>query len=87
MFAREHGSLACSQSLGIALDMCHIFGVPVGAEKMEGPSTCIAYLGILIDIVKGEIRLSKNKFVRLLAELDTPGMAKRLVPMGALIPH
>lgn len=57
---------ACAQSLSInALDTCQILGVPEALETVEGPSTSISYLGIMIDSVKGDIHLPKDKLSRI----------------------
>ena len=85
MFAHEQGSLTCDQSLGIALDMRHILGAPVVAEKIKGLSTCILYLGILMDTVKAEIKLPEDKLACLLAELDT-WCGKALAPNRSSYP-
>ena len=45
-------------------------------EKIESPSSCIEYLGILIVTVKGEVTLPEDKLARLLAELVTWGQKK-----------
>ena len=39
--------------------------VPVASHKTEGPSTCLVYLGIEIDTLKGELRLPEEKLQRL----------------------
>ena len=44
--------------------------MPVAAEKIEGPASCVSYLGILIDTERGELRLPEAKFSLLLQELD-----------------
>ena len=47
-----------------------MLGIPVATEKIEGPSSCICYLGILTDTVKGEVRLPEDKLAHMLQELD-----------------
>ena len=36
-------------------------GVPVASHKTEGPSTCVTFLGILIDTVAGQLRFTARK--------------------------
>ncbi|XP_040273667.1 uncharacterized protein LOC120989530 [Bufo bufo] len=45
------------------------FGIPLAAEKTEGPSTVITFLGIEIDSVAMECRLPENKVSDLLNEV------------------
>ena len=40
--------------------------VPLAAQKQAGPSTCIEFLGIIIDTVKQELRLPRDELDRLL---------------------
>ena len=47
------------------MDLCHHLGVPLAEENVEGPSTCLMYLGIIIDSVAGELRLPLEKLSRL----------------------
>ena len=59
-----------SEECGINLQklkvVCGNLGIPLAAEKQAGPSTCIEFLGIIIDTVKQELRLPKDKLDRLL---------------------
>ena len=50
-----------SRGLKLALEMCALLGVPVAAYKTEGPSVCIV---IMIDTLKGELRLPQEKLRR-----------------------
>ena len=45
--------------------------VPLALEKVEGPSTTISFLGILLDTVRMEIRLPEDKLVRIKDTLST----------------
>ena len=71
LFAGKEGSDACRRSLTVAIATCHRLGIPIATDKVEGPSPCMCYLGILIDTLKGEIRLPEEKLARLLEELKT----------------
>ena len=41
----------CDMNLQILKSVCEDLGVPLAAEKQAGPSTCIEFLGIIIDTV------------------------------------
>ena len=58
-------SNACSNSLEILLQACSDLGVPVASHKCTGPTTCLIFLGIVIDTVKMEIRLPEEKMKQL----------------------
>ena len=44
---------------------CAKLGVPLVADKSEGPVTALVYLGIVIDTMAGELQLPDNKLPRL----------------------
>ena len=46
--------------------VCEDLGVPLAPEKQAGPSTNIEFLGIVIDTVKQELQLPKDKLHRLI---------------------
>ena len=60
----------CQLNLQMLLDICNHLGVPIAQEKVEGPSTCIVFLGILIDTTQGELRLPQDKLARLRARVE-----------------
>lgn len=45
----EGHSDCCSRALRISLDLCRKLGFPIANHKVEGPSSCLPFLGILID--------------------------------------
>ena len=45
-------------------------GVSLAQEKQDGLSTCITYLGIIIDTVQQELRLPQEKLDRLLDMIE-----------------
>ena len=49
------------------IQLCKELGVPLAMEKTEGPSTTLAFLGIILDTVKMEIRLPDDKLQRIKA--------------------
>ena len=46
-------------------------GVPLAPDNIEGPSTCLPYLGICIDSIKMEIRVPEYKPINLCTELHS----------------
>ena len=63
----EAGSNQCSTYLATMLKLCERLGVPVAAEKVEGPSTSIVFLGILLDSVTQELSLPAVKLQEFLS--------------------
>ena len=55
------GATVLSSALGV---LQHL-GVPVASQKIEGPSTTLTFLGILIDTRALELRLPEDKLLRL----------------------
>ena len=53
------------EQLRRALDLCIRLGVPIAADKTEGPTTCLTFLGIQLDSVKMEASLSAERLQRL----------------------
>ena len=43
------------------LSFFHHLGVPVAPDKVEGPSTCLKFLGLMVDTVAMEIRIPEEK--------------------------
>ena len=53
-------------------EMCRLFsslGLPLEPNKLEGPSTCLTFLGIEVDTVSRQLRLPAEKMERLEKEL------------------
>lgn len=44
---------------------CSVLRVPIAAHKTDGPTTCLIFLGIVVDTLKGELRLPADKLQRL----------------------
>ena len=61
------GSEECTEHLHILKRVCNDLGVPLAPEKQEGPSTCITFLGIIINIHRQDLRLPREKLERILA--------------------
>ena len=57
-------SLRCQEELSIMCCTCEELGLPLAAEKQVGPATCLDSLGIELDTIRMEIRLSEVKLAR-----------------------
>ena len=51
--------------LRITLEVFASLGVPVAVSKLEGPSTTVTFLGIVIDTARLKLRLPSDKLARL----------------------
>ena len=60
-----------SDPLTTVLRVFNILGVPIATSKTEGPSTCVTFLGMLLDSRRMELRLPPAKLTRLQALLAT----------------
>ena len=69
-------SSQCQDALTILERECAELGVPIAAHKQEGPATCIVFLGIEIDTLKGELRLPREKLQRVVTLLRDWGDRK-----------
>lgn len=45
----------CQFNLQMLVDVCRHLGFPLAEEKLEGPTTSLVFLGILIDTIRGEL--------------------------------
>ena len=61
----------CKHLLRSFESMCERFGVPIAAEKTEGPVTKITFLGLEIDSVVGQVRVPQDKLLSLQALIST----------------
>ena len=61
LLAGRPGTMECKQALDKTLEVCHRLGYPIALNKLEGPTTTITFLGILLDTVKMELRLPSDK--------------------------
>ena len=61
----EEGTGECQFNLQTMMDICRCLGIPLAAEKLEGPSTCLVFLGIVIDTLAQELRLPLEKLQRI----------------------
>ena len=44
--------------------------IPISEKKTEGPTTCLTYLGIILDTIKMEARLPEDKVKRMVLFID-----------------
>lgn len=58
-------STECSQNLDTLVATCRLLGMPLSPSKLEGPTTCLVFLGIELDTVALELRLPAKKLLRL----------------------
>ena len=63
----------CAFFLQLLINLCALLGLPLAVEKVEGPSTCIPFLGIEIDSVAQELRLPSEKLLRIQSMLQDWG--------------
>jgi hypothetical protein len=59
------GREAARQQMDAALALCAKLGVPMAADKAEGPTTCLTFLGIELDTVAMEARLPGRRLAEL----------------------
>ena len=64
------GSKECAANLLVLKKLCTFLGIPLAEDKVEGPATCLVFLGIEIDTIKGEVRLPGPKLEALVRELE-----------------
>ena len=64
-------SEVCHHNLATLKLLCHNLGVPLALEKVEGPTTCLPFLGIIIDTNRMEARLPDDKLARIQGLLGT----------------
>ena len=67
----------CGLNLQLLLDICRMLGIPIVEEKLEGSTTLLVFLGILIDTIKGELRLPIEKLIRLHQQVESWLVKKR----------
>ena len=56
---------ACHHNLSTLKHLCHSLGVPLALEKVEGPATCLPFLGIILDSEHMEVHLPDDKLARI----------------------
>lgn len=51
-------------NLQLLIEMCQMLGIPLAIAKVEGPTTALEFLGILLDTTRMEARLPENKLIQ-----------------------
>ena len=65
LFVGSPGTDQCQQALSITLATCEELGVPLAADKTEGPSTSLSFLGIELNSASMSTSLPAAKLARL----------------------
>jgi len=63
-------SPVCQHNLDTLVQIYNYLGVPLALEKVEGPSTSLPFLGIMLDTTRMEARLPEDKLCRLKEEVS-----------------
>ena len=58
------GTSECQLNMHKLLGCCSQLGIPIAQDKTEGPTTCLAFLGIEVDTQAMELRLPAQKLAR-----------------------
>ena len=61
------GSPQCQKALNVVKRTCARLEAPLAGHKTVGPTTCLTFLGIMIDTMANELRLPPEKLARLRA--------------------
>ena len=78
------GSDQCAQHLETITSICNKLGFPLAKDKVEGPSTVLIFLGILLDSSKMELRLPVEK-LQLLKTLITTWLNRKTASKRELL--
>ena len=55
----------CQRNLDILIQVCSLLNIPLAIQKVEGPTPCLDFLGIILDTTRMEARLPVGKFTRI----------------------
>ena len=58
--------MECANNLERLILTCDYLGFPLKIHKIEGSSPVLPFLGIVLDMLKGEIRLPEEKLTELI---------------------
>ena len=70
-------SSLCANNVRTIVHVASTVGIPLAPEKLEGPSTRLVFLGIMIDTTSMETSLPADKLGGLLAELQSWSSCKK----------
>ena len=71
------GSNECQTNLSIIKECCEMLGIPLALENVEGPSTSLSFLGIVIDTVHMQLHLPPDKLIRI-RDLISTWLSKKI---------
>ena len=82
----------CQRNLDILIQVCHLLNIPLAIQKVEGPTTCLDFLGIILDTIRMEARLPDEKLTRIYHTianwLDKQNATKReILSLVGLLQH
>lgn len=66
----SHSKDSALESKQVLLSTWELLGIPSEPSKLEGPSTCLSFLGVEVDTVACQLRLPADKLARLKAVLE-----------------
>ena len=64
MVGQPH-SAECQDNLNLLMELCALLGLPMAADKLEGPTTCLTFLGMELDTINLQMTLPAEKLARL----------------------
>ena len=64
-------SPVCDNNVKTIVRIASQLGIPLAPNKLEGPTTCLVFLGILINTISMETSLPDDKLHELLVELHS----------------
>ena len=73
----------CSELLTSFISCCSELGVPLAAEKTEGPAQNLTYLGLELDALRGQVRVPADKVSAISAQIHQT-LARRKITLVAL---
>ena len=77
----------CAMNLGLIHTECSRLGVPIKEEKVEGPTTSLSFLGIVLDMERMELRLLPPKLTRIKELLTQWPQAQRRPKRDLHVPY
>ena len=82
----------CGHNLKVFTQLCHQLGVPLALEKVEGPATCLTFLGISIDSRSMLTSLPNEKLERIRNEISVwisrkTATKKQILSLVGLLQH
>ena len=85
-------STLCQKNLSMFQQVCDELGIPLATEKIEGPSTSLTFLGILLDTSCMEARLPDDKLQRIQKEISSwlgrkKATKKEILSLVGLLQH